>query len=85
MPMRTCLITGKKAEISAFFRFTQQKGKIIFDPPDKKNPGRGGYVLKDRDALEKMKKLSRKLSHFLKIKNKVIIEEADIQYQKSQL
>jgi predicted RNA-binding protein YlxR (DUF448 family) len=78
MPLRTCLVTGKKAEQSAFFRFTIQDGKLVFDN-QKKNPQRGGYICKSIEALEKLHKRKRKISHFLKIKefeiDTLILEE----------
>ena len=74
MPIRTCLVTGKKAESSAFFRFTAQKGILVFDI-SKKNKGRGGYVEKSMNSLEKLKKLEKKLSYFLKTSIKI---DADV-------
>ena len=67
----------KKAEQSAFFRFTVQNGHLVFNT-NKKNKGRGGYVEKNEKSLEKLKKLGKKLSHFLKTPTKIdseVIEE----------
>lgn len=65
--LRTCLVTGKKSASADFFRFVIQDGNLLFDT-NKKNPGRGGYVLKTKEALEKLQKISGKIKHFLKSK-----------------
>lgn len=65
MPIRTCLVTGKKAEQSAFFRFTVQNGNLVFDST-KRNTGRGGYVIPSETALQKLPHLQKKIAHFLK-------------------
>lgn len=81
--LRTCLVTGKKADPSAFFRFTlTPEGRVRFDDL-KKNPGRGGYVIKNKEALQKLPRLSKKISHFLK-KN-VTIDEETVQEQVKKL
>ncbi len=77
--IRTCLVTGKKDSPENFFRFTIQKGFLIFDEK-KKNSGRGGYVSKEKKSLLKLLKLSKKISHFLKnskceIQEKIILQK----------
>lgn len=66
MPIRTCLVTGKKADSSAFFRFTIVDGVLTFDTPKIKHPGRGGYVIQSKEAIYQLPKLQKKISHFLK-------------------
>ncbi len=82
MPIRTCLVTGKKGEQSSFFRFTVQKGVLIFDDRIP-SPGRGGYVEKTVDSLKKLKKLEKKVSHFLK--KKLMIDEKILEDQQKKI
>ncbi len=81
MPIRTCLISNKKAEKSVFLRFTVQNNNLVFD---KKRPatGRGGYVFPTVKNLEKLKspQIKKKLIYFLKIK-KLEISEQEIDRQ----
>ncbi len=81
MPIRTCLISNKKVEKSAFLRFTIQNGTLKFDdrPPA---PGRGGYIFPTIKNLEKLKsqKTKGKLIHFLKVK-KLRIDESEVDEQ----
>ncbi len=72
MPIRTCIVTGEKAEQSAFFRFTLQ-GNILVPDRDKKNNGRGIYASKTTQSLEKLPKLQKKIIHFLRTKEKDIV------------
>lgn len=80
MPIRTCLVTGKKADSSAFFRFTNSDGILIFDPLKVKNLGRGGYVFKSEEVLDQLPKLQKKISHFLK--KSTTIQKSIIESQK---
>ncbi len=64
---RTCLVTKQKASPEALFRFTVHNGQLVFDT-DTKQPGRGGYVVKSVEALEKLPKLKSKIAYFLKVK-----------------
>ncbi len=82
IPIRTCLVTGQKAEQSAFFRFTVRDGMLVFDD-QKKYSGRGGYVIKDEKALEKLSHLEKKLTHFLR--TTVKIDQKAIEEQKQLL
>jgi len=81
MPIRTCLISNKKVEKSAFLRFTVQNGTLQFDGK-KQVPGRGGYVFPTVENLEKFKspKIKGKLLHFLKVKS-VKIDEKEVDQQ----
>lgn len=83
MPERTCLVTGQKAEKSAFFRFVIRDGKLVFDN-SKISSGRGGYVCKTVEALEKLSKLKSKICHFLKRKD-FEIDASVIEAQKKML
>ncbi len=80
MPLRTCLVTGKKDEAETFFRFTVQDGRLVFDTHQKAS-GRGGYVVKEVEALDKLSFLNKKIVHFMNVK-KVIIKPAVIEAQK---
>ncbi len=81
MPIRTCLISSKKAEKSVFLRFAIQDGALKFDKK-KPAPGRGGYVFPTIENLEKLKspKIKGKLIHFLKVKS-VKVEESEVDEQ----
>jgi predicted RNA-binding protein YlxR (DUF448 family) len=71
MPIRTCIVTGKKSEQSAFFRFTLQNTTLIPDT-HQKNKGRGVYVSKTIQALEKLPRLHKKIIHSVRTKEKTI-------------
>lgn len=81
MPLRTCLVTGKKADPSAFFRFTSQNGCLVFDQNIKKT-GRGGYVQRTCDSIHKLKRLEKKVSYFLKQKTTISETIIDQQIQR---
>ena len=76
MPIRTSLVSGKKGEATDFLRFTARGGRLIFDPPGRKNPGRGGYVERSSAMIEKLssKKILGKVAHFLRVK-KISIDQ----------
>ena len=78
---RTCLVTKAKAPATALLRFTVQNGVLVFDE-NSKNPGRGGYVIKEISALEKLPKLSGKIAYFLKVKS-VKVEADEIERAKA--
>lgn len=80
---RTCLVTKQKASPAALFRFTVQAGQLVFDT-DVKQSGRGGYVVKSLEALEKLPNLKGKLAYFLKVK-KIEIPEEEIECMKAYL
>ena len=56
MSIRTCLVTGKKDSPENLFRFTVVEGSLVFDPDksERKNSGRGGYVVREKEALGKL-------------------------------
>ena len=56
IPYRTCAVTGEKLEKKDLLRIVRNKEKEVFvDLTGKKN-GRGAYIKKDVDVLEKAKK-----------------------------
>lgn len=78
---RTCLVTKQKADPKDLLRFTVIEGQLIFDGRAKA-PGRGGYVIKDANAIEKLPKMAGKIAYFLKVK-KVEVSEDEIEKGKS--
>ena len=64
IPMRSCVVTGEKLPKRELLRIVRMPdGKIVCDSTGKLN-GRGAYIKKDIDVLEKAKKsnvLARKL------------------------
>ncbi len=64
IPMRTCAVTGESLPKKELLRVVKTKEDEVFvDETGKKN-GRGAYIKKDLDVLEKAKKskaLDRKL------------------------
>lgn len=82
MSIRTCLVTGKKIDSKTLFRFTVQKGVLVFDKSFKnKNLGRGGYVEISEKSLEKLNFLGKKVAYFLK-EDSVLIQKNIIEKQK---
>lgn len=51
-------------------RFFVKEGYFMFDDPQKatKGAGRGGYVIKDAKAIQKLKKLEKKAQYLLQTK-----------------
>ncbi len=64
IPMRTCVVSGEKCEKKDLLRIVKTPlGEILVDETGKKN-GRGAYIKKDMQILEKAQKskaLDRKL------------------------
>ncbi len=64
IPMRTCVVSGEKCEKRELLRIVKTPdGEVLVDETGKKN-GRGAYIKKDMQILEKAKKskvLERKL------------------------
>ena len=64
IPLRSCVVTGEKLPKQELLRIVRTpEGEIICDLTGKNN-GRGAYIKKDLDVLEKAKKtkaLERKL------------------------
>lgn len=63
--LRTCLVTGKKLSPSKLQRFTIKNNQLVFDQ-GKKEQGRGGYLIPTEENLQRLKKLTKKINHFLK-------------------
>jgi predicted RNA-binding protein YlxR (DUF448 family) len=78
---RTCLVTKQKAPVEALLRFTVQNRKLVFDGAVKAS-GRGGYVIKEIVAIEKLPKLAGKVAYFLKVK-KVEVSDEEIAQAKN--
>ncbi len=76
MPIRTSIVTGKKAEQGEFYRFTVQDGVLVFDNIQK-NKGRGGYVEKDPLMIKKIKKMRGKIRYLLKVDTVDIPDEIE--------
>ncbi len=56
IPMRTCVVTHEKCEKRQLIRVVRDpNGKVIVDESGKLN-GRGAYLKKDKDVIEKAKK-----------------------------
>lgn len=82
---RTCLVTKTIADPKDLLRFTIVDGQLVFDStPSKKGVGRGGYVIAEAEAIEKLPKLSGKIAYFLKVKRVEVSVEA-IERGKSKL
>ena len=64
IPLRTCVVTNEKLEKKYLIRIVKNnEGKVFVDETGKAN-GRGAYIKKDIETLEKAKKskiLDRKL------------------------
>ncbi len=67
IPMRTCVITHEKCEKKDLLRVVRNnEGKVFVDDTQKAN-GRGAYLKKDKDVIEKAR-LSKALEHHLEVK-----------------
>ena len=56
IPLRTCIVTNEKLEKKELIRVVKNKeGKVFVDLTSKAN-GRGAYIKKDIEVLEKAKK-----------------------------
>ena len=63
-PMRTCIVTGEKLEKKDLIRVVKNKENIVFIDLTGKANGRGAYLKKDINVINKCKKnkiLDRKL------------------------
>ena len=83
MPIRTCLVTKIKAEPRELLRFVVREGELKFDRSKQKQPGRGGYVVRTPEAIGKLPKLTKKVSHFLRC-GACRCEEAELAWAKGQ-
>ncbi len=55
IPMRSCVVTKEKLPKKELLRIVKFDGVVSVDPTGKKN-GKGCYIKKDREVLEKAKK-----------------------------
>lgn len=56
IPLRTCVVTNERLEKKDLIRIVRTpEGKVIIDETYKAN-GRGAYIKKDKDVIEKAKK-----------------------------
>lgn len=78
-PLRKCVATQEMRPKKELFRIVRTpEGEVVFDPTGKK-PGRGTYLSKDQQAVEKAQKhnvLSKHLS--AEVKDEVYAELLDI-------
>ncbi len=67
IPMRTCVITHEKLEKKDLFRVVRNnEGQVFVDESGRAN-GRGAYLKKDKDVIEKARK-SKALENHLEVK-----------------
>jgi len=67
IPMRTCVVTREKFEKKDLLRVVRDKeGKVFVDDTLKAN-GRGAYLKKDKDVIEKARK-TKVLENHLEVK-----------------
>jgi predicted RNA-binding protein YlxR (DUF448 family) len=67
IPQRTCVITHEKLDKKDLFRVVRNKdGEVFIDETGKMN-GRGAYLKKDKDVIEKARK-SKALESHLEVK-----------------
>ncbi len=56
IPLRTCVVTRERHPKGDMLRIVRNKEGDIFPDPSGKAHGRGAYIKKDRETLEKAKK-----------------------------
>lgn len=67
VPMRTCVITGEKLEKKDLLRVVRNnEGNVFVDDTHKAN-GRGAYLKKDKEVIEKARK-TKALERHLEVK-----------------
>ena len=67
IPMRTCVVTGEKCEKKDLLRVVRNnEGQVFVDDTLKAN-GRGAYLKKDKDVIEKARK-TKILERHLEVK-----------------
>ena len=67
IPMRSCVVTNEKREKNDLLRVVRNnEGKVFVDDTLKAN-GRGAYLKKDKDVIEKARK-SKALERHLEVK-----------------
>lgn len=82
---RTCLVTGQKHTQETLLRFVVVGNALVFDTRNKAPQlGRGGYVVPEVSAIDKLPHIHKKICHFLKKKQIDISTEA-LDHGKSQI
>lgn len=56
IPMRMCVVTHEKLEKKDLFRVVKNNEGIVFVDDTNKANGRGAYIKKDKEAINKAKK-----------------------------
>lgn len=67
IPMRTCVVTGEKCEKKDLLRVVRNNEGHVFVDDTLKANGRGAYLKKDKDVIEKARK-TKVLERHLEIK-----------------
>lgn len=67
IPMRTCVITQEKCEKKDLLRVVRNNEGIVFVDENGKSNGRGAYLKKDKDVIEKARK-NKALEKHLEVK-----------------
>ena len=67
IPMRTCVVTGEKCEKKDLLRVVRNNEGMVFVDDTLKANGRGAYLKKDKDVIEKARK-SKVLERHLEVK-----------------
>jgi len=67
IPLRKCVVTGEMFPKKELLRIVRTKeGEVFFDPTGKKS-GRGAYVSKSEDVIQKARQ-KKTLEHHLQVK-----------------
>ena len=73
--MRTCVVTGEKCEKKDLLRVVRNNEGVVFVDDTLKANGRGAYLKKDKETIEKARK-SKVLERHLDVKiNDTIYDE----------
>jgi len=56
IPMRTCVVSGEKCEKKDLLRVVRNNEGVVFVDDTQKANGRGAYLKKDKDIIEKARK-----------------------------
>lgn len=75
IPMRTCVVTGEKCEKKDLLRVVKNNEGYVFVDDTLKANGRGAYLKKDKEVIEKARKTKVLERHLdIKIDNKIYDE-----------
>ena len=66
VPMRTCVVSGEKCEKRDLLRVVRNNEGLVFVDDTLKANGRGAYLKKDKDVIEKAR-TSKVLEHHLEV------------------